>query len=60
MSEPGSPAFYREQAARLTALATGIDDPALQLQFRDIAKSFQMFADFALLIREAAPRTDAA
>lgn len=47
MSERGGPALYRKQAARLTALATEIDDPALKLQFRDLATGLEMLADFA-------------
>jgi hypothetical protein len=57
MFERGSPAFYREQAARLKALAAKLDDPLAQVQFRDIAKSFQMLADFAALSQAPAPKT---
>jgi hypothetical protein len=60
MSERGSPDFYREQAARLTALAAEIGDPALKLQFRDLATSLKMLADFAAVRQDLAPRTDAA
>lgn len=51
MSERGSPAFYREQAARLTALVGEVEDPALKLQFRDLAASLEMLADFAAVTR---------
>jgi len=60
MSERGGPVLYREQAARLKALAGEIDDPALQLQFRDLATSLQMLADFTAVERDVAPSTDAA
>jgi hypothetical protein len=60
MSDYGSPGFYREQAARLTARAARLDDPLTRVQCRDIAKSFQMFADFAVLSRDEALKTGAA
>jgi hypothetical protein len=60
MSERRGPALYRQQAARLAALAAAIDDPALQLQFRDIARSLKMLADFAAVQRDVMPSTDAA
>ena len=60
MSERGSPDFYREQAARLTALAAEIGDPALKLQFRDLATSLKMLAAIAAVRQDLAPRTDAA
>ena len=54
MSDRDSPAFYCEQAARLKALSAEVDDPALKLQFHDIAKSLQMLADFAAVKLAAA------
>jgi hypothetical protein len=60
MSKRSGPALYREQAARLTALATEVDDPALKLQFSDLATSLKMLADFAAVKRDLAPRTGAA
>jgi hypothetical protein len=60
MSERSGPALYREQAARLNALAAEVDDPALKLQFSDIATSLKMLADFAAVKPDAAPSTDAA
>jgi|KBSMisStandDraft_5_1062788.scaffolds.fasta_scaffold2237136_1 hypothetical protein len=60
MSKRGGPVLYREQAARLKALAAEIDDPALQLQFRDLATSLQMLADFTVVKRDVASSTDAA
>ena len=60
MSERSGPALYRQQAARLTALAAAIDDPALKLQFRDIATSLEMLADFAAVKPDLAASTDAA
>jgi len=60
MSERGGPALYREQAARLAALAAEIDDPALKLQFRDLATSLKMLADFAAVKLDLAPRSGAA
>lgn len=41
----GSSAFYREQAAHLTALAAQIGDRMLRQQFLHIAKSKEMLAD---------------
>ena len=55
MSQRTGPALYREQAARLTALAAEVDDPALKLQFRDLATSLKMLADFAAVTRDLAP-----
>ncbi|HEY1507240.1 MAG TPA: hypothetical protein VGF92_23260 [Stellaceae bacterium] len=60
MSERCNPSFYREHAARLSALAGEVEDPALRLQFRDIAKSLTLLADFAVVTQSAASRTDAA
>ena len=60
MSERGSPAFYCEQAARLKALSAQVDDPALKLQFHDIAKSLQMLADFAAVQHDLTPTIDRA
>lgn len=40
-----SSAFYREQAAHLTALAAQIGDRILRQQFLHIAKSKEMLAD---------------
>jgi hypothetical protein len=60
MSERGSPAFYRDQAVRLTALAAELEDPALKLQFQDLAKSLTLLADFAGVRPDAASTTDAA
>jgi len=41
----GSSAFYRQQAAHLTALAAQIGDRTLRQQFLHIAKSKEMLAD---------------
>lgn len=60
MSEHTGPALYREQAARLTALAAEVDDPALKLQFCDLATSLKMLADFAAVRRDPAPSPGAA
>ena len=60
MSERKGPALYREQAARLAALAVEVDDPALRLQFRDIATSLKMLADFAAVQPDLAASPDAA
>jgi hypothetical protein len=60
MSERSGPALYRQQAARLNALAAETDDPALELQFRDIARSLKMIADFAAVRRDVTPDSDAA
>ena len=46
MPERGTPHFYRQQAARLTALAAQVGDRALKQQFEHIAKSNQLLADF--------------
>jgi hypothetical protein len=46
MPERGTPNFYRQQAARLTALAAQVGDRALRQQFEHIAKSNQLLADF--------------
>lgn len=58
MSEHTGPALYREQAARLTALAAEVDDPALKLQFCDLATSLKMLADFAAVRHDRAPIPD--
>jgi hypothetical protein len=60
MSHRDSPAFYCEQAARLEALSTQVDDPALKLQFHDIAKSLQLLADFAAVKDDPLPTIGAA
>ena len=60
MSEHTGPALYREQAARLSALAAEVDDPALKLQFCDLATSLKMLADFAAVRQDSAPSTGAA
>jgi len=54
MSERGSRAFYREQAARLRTIMARLDDPALRLQFHDLATSLEMLADFAAVTQDAA------
>jgi hypothetical protein len=41
----GTAAIYREQAARLTALAAEVGDRTLREHFLHIAKSKQMLAD---------------
>jgi hypothetical protein len=60
MSERSGAGLYREQAARLTALAAEVDDPALKLQFCDLATSLKMLADFAAVKRDGTPTSGAA
>lgn len=60
MSERGSRAFYQEQAARLSALAADVEDPALRLHVHDLAKSLEMLADFTAVKQDRAPNTDVA
>lgn len=46
MPARGTPAFYREEAARLTLIACDIADPTTRLQLMEIAASFRKLADF--------------
>ena len=42
----GTPAFYREEAARLTLIACDMADPTTRLELMEIAASFRKLADF--------------
>jgi hypothetical protein len=42
----GTPAFYREEAARLTLIACDVTDPTTRLELMEIAASFRKLAEF--------------
>lgn len=44
----GTPAFYREEAARLTLIACDVSDPVTRLELMEIAASFRKLADFVI------------
>lgn len=46
MPRKHSPAFYREEAARLTLIACDIADPTMRLELLELAGSFRRLADF--------------
>jgi hypothetical protein len=46
MPRKGTPAFYREEAARLTLIACDITDPATQAQLMEIAANFRKLCEF--------------
>jgi hypothetical protein len=47
MPEPLSASFYRQQAERLALLAAETANPAMRLEFLEIAASFQKLASYA-------------
>jgi hypothetical protein len=48
LAERGTPAFYREQAARLTALAAIAGKPELRVELLEMASVFQKMADHSV------------
>ena len=63
LAERGTPEFYREQAARLTAQAALALTPKSRLELLEVAAVFQKLADYAAASREhlaAATKTKSA
>jgi hypothetical protein len=52
LTERGTPEFYREQAARLTKLATEAKSVAARLELLDIAAVFQKLAQHSVANRD--------
>jgi hypothetical protein len=48
MPDRGTPAFYREQAERLTRIAAETANPQIRLELLEIAASFQRLATFVV------------
>lgn len=57
LAERGTPEFYREEAARLTALATLIPDSAYKLELLEFAAVFLRLAERATTLNIAAKKS---
>jgi hypothetical protein len=60
MPEKATPEFYRQEAQRLTALATVTSDAALRLEIMEIAACFRRLANHADTSNEDAERAKSA